>query len=212
MTDRKASAEDEKRLRRIAVTRSTHQKPEPPPDQAEPEDTDDNPARRAEMQTLWVDGQIRRAMERGEFDNLPLHGKPIPGLDGPHDPGWWIKNLIHREQLTGLGPDGPRLRREDADLDAVLDKVSTEADVRRILADFNARVVVARRQLRGGPPVTTKPRDVDREVAAWRTRRAERQARQRARPQTTGERALDDGASASAARRRRRRLRWWARS
>jgi hypothetical protein len=28
----------------------------------------------------WVDRQIREAIERGEFDNLPGQGKPIKGL------------------------------------------------------------------------------------------------------------------------------------
>ena len=27
---------------------------------------------------------VRQAMARGEFDNLPLTGKPIPGLGGRH--------------------------------------------------------------------------------------------------------------------------------
>ena len=29
--------------------------------------------------------------ERGEFDNLPGAGKPLPGLDGTDDPDWWVK-------------------------------------------------------------------------------------------------------------------------
>ncbi|SMC89901.1 DUF1992 domain-containing protein [Lentzea albidocapillata] len=27
----------------------------------------------------WIDRQIREAQERGEFDNLPSAGKPLPG-------------------------------------------------------------------------------------------------------------------------------------
>jgi hypothetical protein len=132
------------------------------------------PAQRLEQKTLWVDGQIRRAMARGDFDNVPGAGKPIEGLGGTHDPDWWVKRLIEREQLTGLGPPAILLRKEDAELDDRLDKVHTERDVRRIVADFNARVVDARRQLRGGPPVVTRTRDVDAEVDAWRERRAAR--------------------------------------
>jgi hypothetical protein len=37
-------------------------------------------------------------------------------------------------------------------------------------------VIDARRQLTGGPPVVTRPRDVDAEIAAWRERRATRTA------------------------------------
>jgi hypothetical protein len=40
------------------------------------------------------------------------------------------------------------------------------------VADFNARVIDARRQLQGGPPVVTKTRDVDAEVQRWLERRA----------------------------------------
>ncbi len=31
----------------------------------------------------WIDKQIREAADRGEFDNLPGAGKPIPDLDKP---------------------------------------------------------------------------------------------------------------------------------
>ncbi len=48
------------------------------------------------------------------------------------------------------------------------------------MADFNRRVVEARRQLQGGPPVVTPTRDAEAEVAAWRDRRREeRRARAR---------------------------------
>ena len=52
--------------------------------------------------------------------------------------------------------------------------------MRRELEDFNKRVVETRRQLQGGPPVITAPRDVDAEVAAWRERRTARVEAQRA--------------------------------
>lgn len=52
-----------------------------------------------------------------------------------------------------------------------LDNEASEVGVRRILADFNARVVAARRQLSGGPPVITPTYDVEETVAAWRSRR-----------------------------------------
>ena len=46
-----------------------------------------------------------------------------------------------------------------------------EDDVREAVEDFNRRVIEARRQLLGGPPVVTPTRDVDAEVRAWRERR-----------------------------------------
>jgi hypothetical protein len=48
-----------------------------------------------------------------------------------------------------------------------------------LIADFNRRVVEARRQLQGGPPVVTPLRDAEAEVADWRARREERRERNR---------------------------------
>lgn len=115
---------------------------------------------------------VRDAIARGEFDNLKYAGKPIPGLGEGYDPDWWVKGLIQRENLAGLGPKAILLRTEDARLDERLDAQYSEKQVREILEDFNARVIDARRQLQGGPPVITKTRDVDAEVQRWTERRA----------------------------------------
>ncbi|MEQ4521082.1 DUF1992 domain-containing protein, partial [Pseudarthrobacter sp. B907] len=119
-----------------------------------------------------ADYLIRDAMAQGKFDNLKYAGKPIPGLGEVYDPDWWVKGLLQRENITGLGPTAILLRTEDAALDARLDEQFSEKQVRDILADFNARVIDARRQLQGGPPVVTRTRDVDAELARWRERRA----------------------------------------
>src|SRR6476661_7809712 len=115
---------------------------------------------------------VRDAMAQGKFDNLKYAGKPIPGLGDSYDPDGWVKGLIQRENISGLGPAAILLRAEDAELDAKLDAQYTEQQVRDVVADFNRRVVDARRQLQGGPPVITKTRDVDGEVERWRSRRA----------------------------------------
>ena len=115
---------------------------------------------------------IRDAMAQGKFDNLKYAGKPIPGLGEGYDPDWWVKGLIQRENITGMGPKAILLRTEDAELDGRLDAQYSEKQVRDILEDFNKRVIDARRQLQGGPPVITKTRDVDAEVERWRERRA----------------------------------------
>ena len=92
-----------------------------------------------------------------------------------HDPDWWLKKLIEREQITGVLPPALQLRKEDAELDAPLDRETAEyARYARLLEDFNPRVIEARRQLQGGPPVITPTRDVEAEVAAWRARRTTR--------------------------------------
>ncbi|MGO4255173.1 J-domain-containing protein [Marmoricola sp. RAF53] len=127
-------------------------------------------AARIRHQARWVDLQIERAMARGEFDDLPGAGKPLPDL-GSSDPDWWVKKLLEREQITGVLPEALQLRKDDAALDAALDRLAREQDVRDELESFNRRVVNARRQLQGGPPVITPLRDVDAELAAWRSRR-----------------------------------------
>lgn len=50
----------------------------------------------------WIDPverQIRESMARGEFDNLPGSGRPIPDLDGGYDPAWWAKRWLERARL-----------------------------------------------------------------------------------------------------------------
>lgn len=128
------------------------------------------------LRAAMVEGAIQEAIRRGEFDNLPGAGKPLPGLDGRDDPDWWIRRKIETEQLGGLGPAALTLRVEDEQLNDRLDGLFSESRVREELEDFNHRVIEARRQLEGGPPVITQARDVDVEVAAWHERRAQRQA------------------------------------
>jgi len=127
-----------------------------------------------EQRAQIVETAIQQAMRRGDFDDLPGAGKPLPGLTGTHDPDWWIRRKIEREKLTGLGPPALMLRTEDKELEATLDRLASESAVREHLDTFNRRIVEARRQLQGGPPVVTPTRDVDDEVDRWRQRREER--------------------------------------
>ncbi|WP_243074390.1 DUF1992 domain-containing protein [Microbacterium sp. SS28] len=124
----------------------------------------------------FVETAIQQAIRRGDFDDLPGAGKPIEGLGQGHDPDWWIRRKIETEQLTGLGPPALMLRVEHAELESTLDALAREGDVREHLEDFNRRVVEARRQLLGGPPVVTPTRDVEAELAAWHARRVARAA------------------------------------
>lgn len=134
--------------------------------------------RRQASQGQWVEAQIQRAINDGEFDNLPGAGKPIPGIDRPHDPDWWIKRPIERERISVL-PPALALRTEDARLNDELDRVTTPDGVRSRLEDFNSRIIDARRQLQGGPPVITPLRDIEAEIEAWQRRRTERVAAQK---------------------------------
>jgi hypothetical protein len=132
---------------------------------------------RMQHQARYVDLQIRQAMARGEFDDLPGAGKPIRGLGTQHDPDWWVKQLIEREKITGVLPPVLQLRKEDAELEAHLDGLHTAAEVREQVEEFNARVIRARYTPVDGAPLITQPRDVDAEVEAWRARRSAQRTR-----------------------------------
>jgi Domain of unknown function (DUF1992) len=138
----------------------------------------DAAAARIKHQTRWVDLQIKQAMERGEFDNLPGQGKPLGDLGSLDDRDWWLKKLIEREQITGVLPAALQLRKDDLELDALLDREAVERHVRELVEEFNRRIIEARRQLQGGPPVVTPTRDVETEVERWRERRRQRKPRQ----------------------------------
>jgi hypothetical protein len=168
-----------------------------------PEDPGDD-ANTAGQPTLdqfaqYVEIAIQQSMRRGDFDDLPGAGKPLTNLAPTYDPNWWIRQKIERENITGLGPPALTLRTENSQLDARLDSAPSEHAVREILHEFNRRVVEARRQLLGGPPVVTPTRDVDVEVERWRQRR---DARLQA---LAEERAREDAARAQMTRRERRR-------
>lgn len=136
---------------------------------------------------LLADMHVRRAIERGEFDDLPGSGRPLD-LPDRHDPDWWLKNLVKRERFVLL-PPSIQLRMEDAALDERLDAMWSEGDVRHEIEEFNRRVLRGRYQAPAGPPLVTMPRDVEATVAAWADRRATRvaEARARARAEATDE-------------------------
>jgi DnaJ-like protein len=118
----------------------------------------------------WVERQIREATERGEFDNLPGAGKPIPDLDKPHDELWWVRQKLRREDLAYLPPTIALRKQAEEALQAAADAAS-EAEVRRIVADINAKVVEGNRKAASGPPLNLTPFDVDRVLRDWRRRR-----------------------------------------
>jgi hypothetical protein len=124
--------------------------------------------------TSWyeshIDRQIREAQERGEFDDLPGAGRPLPDRGELYDEDWWLKDLARREDLAGGIPATLRLRREVEDLPQALPGFKTEDAVRRTVADLNERIERARRGLIDGPPTILRPLDPDEIVAAWRAR------------------------------------------
>ena len=165
-----------------AETPGAHRGGESPAETAASDASVDDAAARAPRhptahdRAAYVETAIQQAIRRGEFDDLPGAGKPLEGLGEHHDPDWWIRRKIQTERLTGLGPPALRLRVEHAEFDGRVDALSREQDVREYVDDFNRRVIDARRQLLGGPPVVTPTRDADEVVAAWRARRDARAA------------------------------------
>jgi hypothetical protein len=119
----------------------------------------------------WVERQIREATERGELDNLPGAGKPIADLDKPHDELWWVKEKLRRENLSYLPPT-IALRKEAEDALLAASQAASEAQVRRIVADINRKILDGNRKAASGPPLNLMPFDVERVVRTWRERRA----------------------------------------
>jgi hypothetical protein len=115
----------------------------------------------------WVERRIREATERGEFDNLPGSGKPIPDLDKPHDEQWWIRQKLRREDFAYLPPT-IALRKEAEDALAAAAEAGSEAEARRIVADINAKIREGNRKAASGPPLNLAAFDADRVVRDWR--------------------------------------------
>lgn len=122
---------------------------------------------------------VDRAMADGAFDHLAYAGKPLPASVSSTDPDWWTKSLLQREDIhaaEGTGPEALLLRVADARLDGELDTLHSERAVIESIEAFDHRIIEARRQLLGGPPVITPLRDPATEVARWRERAAQRRA------------------------------------
>jgi hypothetical protein len=119
----------------------------------------------------WVERQIREATERGEFDDLPGAGKPIPDLDEPHDELWWVKGKLRREHFAYLPPTVALRKEAEAALEAA-DRAATEDEVRQIVAAINRKIADGNRKAASGPPLNLTPFDADRVVRRWRERQA----------------------------------------
>jgi Domain of unknown function (DUF1992) len=119
----------------------------------------------------WVERQIRAAQERGEFDDLPGTGKPLPRRSG--DVMEWVADKLRAENTDtrSLLPPSLALRKELEELPARLAKVASEREVREIVADLNRRIKAEILVPRGGPPLLVRPVDVEEAVANWRASR-----------------------------------------
>ena len=118
----------------------------------------------------WIDRQIREGMERGEFDSLPGHGKPIRDLDQPRDDLWWVRDKLRREDAQFLPPT-LALRKEVEDARERIAAATAESEVRAIVADINERIVKVNSRATAGPPSTVVKLDEEHVVRQWREAR-----------------------------------------
>ena len=99
-------------------------------------------------------------MERGEFDDLPGAGKPIPGAGRPHEPNWWVRSFLERERSEDLRrADYERI---EARLGALW-ALGSEDAVRIAVERLNGEIA----ELDEGHD-RLQPFDIESVVAAWR--------------------------------------------
>jgi hypothetical protein len=122
----------------------------------------------------WVEAQIKRAQNAGDFDDLPGAGKPLAKLADPHDPDWWVKDFIRREQIEteALLPPAVLLRKEKQQVHETVARMRRESEVRDYLADLNKRILVAIRDTTG-PVVPVGTVDEDDVLDQWRAEHPE---------------------------------------
>ncbi|MFF0471103.1 DUF1992 domain-containing protein [Micromonospora zamorensis] len=156
------------------------------------------------MTEAWeaaVEAQIQGAVQRGEFDDLPGMGKPIPGRGAPYDESWWIKSFLEREALPSdlLLPTSLQLRRRVEQVPDEVRGLPTEQSVRDFVGQLNAQIVAWLRNP-DGPRVAVRPVNADEVVRRWRA--------ERARPEVTTP-AVEPVTAVLSSRRTRRS--WWLR-
>jgi hypothetical protein len=119
----------------------------------------------------WVDRQIRQAQERGELDDLPGAGKPLPKRRGGVVE--WVVQKLHEENqdTSALLPPSLAIPKEVATLPERLAKVRTEQKVREIVEDINKRILAVHRAPQVGPPLRMGPLNVDEVVKDWQATR-----------------------------------------
>jgi hypothetical protein len=122
----------------------------------------------------WIDRQIREATDRGDFDNLPGAGKPLPDMGSAGIENWWMPNYLRREGVSteALLPTSLQLRKEIERLPDTVRELRSEQEVRELVAELNQRIVDCWRTPVAGPQVTLLQVTVDDVVAQWRAARS----------------------------------------
>jgi len=114
---------------------------------------------------MWVEAQIRVAIEEGAFDNLPGAGKPLPNLDQEDPLSWWVKQLAQREQISVLPPSLALLRKVEMEI-AAIEQLHDEATVRCRVVALNVEIAKVNATVVEGPPTRLGTLDSTR---SWRS-------------------------------------------
>ena len=117
----------------------------------------------------WIDRQIEEGRARGDFDDLPGHGKPIEGIGRPRDELWWVRDKLRREGVDHL-PPALAIRKKAAEAERRALQAPSEEEARRIIEEINEEIRQLNRTSVQGPPTTLMAFDVEEVVDAWRRR------------------------------------------
>src|SRR5690625_6097535 len=108
----------------------------------------------SDRQARGVEKALQEAEARGEFQNLPGAGKPLPGIAEPLREDWLLRQKSTRENIGADAlPVTIRLACEVDELESVLDGLDSEADVRDRLEQINQRIRAALIGPVDGPPL-----------------------------------------------------------
>jgi hypothetical protein len=122
----------------------------------------------------WVEKQISEAATRGEFENLPGAGKPLPGAGSTDDENWWLRSYLSRHEVSvdSLLPAPMLLRKEIEQLRDAVRELPTEERVRATVHALNSRITESWR-LPSGPQPHVRLLNADAVVTQWREDSAE---------------------------------------
>lgn len=84
--------------------------------------------------------RIREAMERGEFDNLPLHGQPLK-LDDLTSVPEHLRMGYKILKNAGVLPEEMQLKKEIVSLQTLLDVCHDETEKQTLQQKMNAKVL-----------------------------------------------------------------------
>ena len=105
--------------------------------------------------------RIDDARERGLFDDLPGHGKPIADIDQQRRAGWWAERFVRTERSK---VKAMQLEDEIRNAKPALWRLATEGEVRHQVAALNRQIAEYNRVTTVAP---VAPLDMNETVATW---------------------------------------------